>query len=52
MNSYKASVSRDVDFPVWQRSFYDHVIRNRRDFEEIWSYIDHNPLQWVLDGKA
>lgn len=52
MNSYKASVSRDVGFPVWQRSFYDHVIRNRHDFEEIWSYIDNNPLQWVLDGKA
>ena len=51
MNSYKASVSRDVGFPVWQRSFYDHIIRNRHDFEEIWQYIDQNPLQWVLEGK-
>lgn len=51
MNSYKASVSRDVGFPVWQRSFYDHIIRNQHDFEEIWQYIDQNPLQWVLEGK-
>lgn len=52
MNSYKASVSRDAGFPIWQRSFYDHIIRNQPDFEETWKYIDNNPLQWVLDGKA
>ncbi len=52
MNSYKASVSRDAGFPIWQRSFYDHIIRNQPYFEETWKYIDNNPLQWVLDGKA
>ena len=52
MNSYKASVSRAAGCPVWQRSYYDHVIRNQPDFEEIWQYIDNNPLQWVLDGKV
>ena len=52
MNSYKASVSRDAGFPIWQRSFYDHIIRNQPDFEETWKYIDNNPLQWVLDGKT
>ena len=30
---------------VWQRSFYEHVIRNDRDYEEIWRYIDENPLK-------
>ena len=49
---YKASVSRQWGMPVWQRSFYDHIIRNRQDYEEIWQYIDNNPLQWILDGKA
>lgn len=34
---------------IWQRSFYDHVIRNERDYEEIWRYIDENPLKWKLD---
>ena len=52
MNSYKASVSRDIGFPVWQRSYHDHIIRDHHDFEETWKYIDNNPLQWVLDGKA
>lgn len=34
---------------VWQRSFHDHIIRNLQDYEEIWQYIDENPLKWELD---
>lgn len=34
---------------IWQRSFYDHIIRGERDYEEIWQYIDENPLRWDLD---
>lgn len=34
---------------VWQRSFHDHIIRGRQDYEEIWQYIDENPLRWELD---
>ena len=28
---------------VFQRSFYDHVIRNEEDYLETWNYIDSNP---------
>jgi len=31
---------------VWQRSYYDHVIRNQQDFNEIWEYIEQNPQKW------
>lgn len=34
---------------IWQRSDYDHVIRNERDHLRIWQYIDNNPAQWVED---
>ena len=34
---------------VWQRGFYDHVIRNERDYLEIAKYIEENPLRWQLD---
>ena len=37
------------DSPLWQRSFYEHVIRNERDYLEIWNYIDGNPGRWVED---
>ena len=52
IGQYKAGVSRKCKRPIWQSYYHDHIIRNRSDFEEIWQYIDNNPLQWVLDGKA
>jgi transposase len=35
--------------PLWQRSFYEHIIRDDKDYERIASYIENNPLQWELD---
>ena len=34
---------------LWQRSFYDHVIRNEADYLRAWQYIDDNPAHWVED---
>ena len=33
---------------LWQRSYYDHVIRNQQDYNEIWEYIQYNPTKWML----
>ena len=52
IGQYKSGVSRKCKRPLWQQSYHDHIIRNQLDFEETWKYIDNNPLQWVLDGKA
>ena len=52
IGQYKAGVSRKCKRPIWQNYYHDHIIRNHFDFEEIWQYIDNNPLQWVLDGKT
>lgn len=45
----KRYVSKEIGMPVWQRSFYDHVIRDRRDYEEISKYIYENPVRWRDD---
>jgi REP element-mobilizing transposase RayT len=37
-----------LDF-AWQRSFYDHIIRNERSLDEIREYIQNNPMRWELD---
>ena len=34
---------------LWQRSFHDHIIRNKNDYEMIWKYIDVNPAKWEND---
>jgi len=35
--------------PVWQRNYYEHIIRNEKEYEDIWNYIDANPKNWVDD---
>lgn len=32
--------------PVWQRNYYEHIIRNDKDMERIVRYIETNPLRW------
>lgn len=34
---------------LWQRNFYEHIIRNDEDYAEKWKYIDENVLKWNLD---
>lgn len=33
---------------LFQRSYYDHVIRNQQDYNEAWNYIENNPRKWVI----
>jgi REP element-mobilizing transposase RayT len=37
--------------PVWQRGFYDHVIRNDESLNRIRDYIATNLLRWHLDRE-
>ena len=37
------------DKQIWQRSFYDHIIRSRDEYYEISQYIIENPLRWKFD---
>ncbi len=45
----KRWVSKQIGYPIWQKSFYDHIIRNQSDYDRIWRYIDENPIKWELD---
>lgn len=45
----KSWVTKKVGFPIWQKSFYDHIIRNEQDYYQIVNYIQMNPLKWEND---
>ena len=45
----KGAVTRQIGFSLWQRSFHDHIIRDRKEYREIWNYIDANPKKWEKD---
>ena len=48
----KRAVSKQAGVSVWQKSYYDHVVRNDEDYREIWKYIDENPLKWKLNRES
>ena len=35
---------------LWQRNYYEHIIRDENDYNRIYEYIQNNPLQWQLDS--
>jgi putative transposase len=35
--------------PVLQRNYYEQIIRNQKEYEDIWNYIDANPKNWLND---
>jgi len=51
IGAYKTTVSKKIhlaggmDF-VWQRSFYDRIIRNKFEYKRIVEYIHSNPANW------
>lgn len=58
INQYKAAVTlhasqlhRKPGEAVWQRGFYEHVVRDERDLYRIREYITTNPLRWELDRE-
>ncbi len=36
---------------IWQRSFYDRIIRNEIELNKIREYIFKNPINWEKDGN-
>jgi putative transposase len=54
IRGYKASVKTYATINAikfdWQPRYYDHVIRNEKEYLNISGYIVNNPDQWLLNG--
>ena len=53
---FKAAVTRRIGRElnatgVWQRNYYEHVIRNHEDWDRIHRYIESNPSMWAEDDE-
>lgn len=40
---------KELDFKIWQRNYYEHIIRNEPAYERISDYIRNNPKRWNED---
>ena len=49
IKQFKGSITKQLGYSIWQRSFYDHIIRNDVDYTRICQYIDENPSRWSED---
>lgn len=49
VKQFKGAVTKKVGHSIWQKSFIEHVIRNKKDYETKPNYIYKNPLQWYYD---
>ena len=45
----KRFTNRECGMKLWQSSFYDHIIRDEKDYFTRWNYIDTNPFRWAED---
>jgi len=58
VGSFKSAVSKRINglrgtpgSVVWQRNYYEHVIRNEHDLQQVREYISNNPAKWELDRE-
>jgi len=49
IQGFKSSVSRKIGRPIWQKSFYDRIIRDEKECDKIRFYIRNNPKLWYRD---
>jgi putative transposase len=45
------ALRQTAGIPVWQRNYYEHIIRNQKEMERIASYIESNPIRWEEDEE-
>lgn len=58
VGSFKSAVAARINqsrrgprFPVWQRNYYEHVIRSQSELGRIREYVMNNPVEWDLDPE-
>jgi len=56
IRTFKSAVTRRIGRElnatgIWQRNYYEHVIRNHEDWDRIHRYIESNPSMWAEDEE-
>lgn len=58
VGSFKSAVSRRINLMrntsgkgVWQRNYYEHIVRNPEELHHIREYLFANPLRWHMDKE-
>ena len=49
ISTLKTMVTKEIGYSIWQRNYYEHIIRNEKEYLEIFEYIENNPINWKKD---
>ena len=49
LKQFKGSVTKQIGFSLWQKSYHDRIIRDESEYQKICRYIDKNPERWKDD---
>lgn len=49
IGQFKRQVSRELGYSLWQKGYYDHIIRDEDDYLNKCRYIEENPAKWADD---
>ena len=45
----KTNITKEIKYSVWQKSFYEHIVRNEKEYFKIKEYIKYNVINWRKD---
>jgi REP-associated tyrosine transposase len=58
VGGFKASATKRINetrktpgLPIWQRNYFEHVIRDEESLNRIRQYIVENPARWEFDPE-
>jgi len=58
VRSFKSAATKRINIwrgtpgaSVWQRNYYEHILRDEASWERVREYIANNPLQWAVDRE-
>ena len=49
IGTLKKLINKDCKEKIWQRNYYEHIIRNENEYLKILEYIQNNPYKWAED---
>ena len=47
VSTLKRLTNKEIENKIWQRNYYEHIIRNEKEYYEIIKYMQNNPVRWI-----
>ena len=51
ISAFKRLCTKEIGYNIFQRGYYDHIIRDKEDYETRTKYIHENPLKWYYEHR-